>query len=463
VDKTALIKAAMDTAPTEDSPQSEEEIVDSSSEATRIEAEITHNASKRPALGRIDLFFRDLGPGLVTGCADDDPSGISTYAIAGATFGYATLWTALLSFPLMVGVQMMCSRLGMVTGRGLASVIRQTYPRWVLWGACLLLVTANVINIAADLGGMGEAAAMVTGVSAQPWTVLFTTLIVSFLFWSSYRQIAKVFKWITLVLLAYVATAFFAHVDWKTALVATFLPRPSWSRESLSVLVGILGTTISPYLFFWQAAQEVEEERAQGRNLAQRKGATDAELRRARIDVVTGMFASNFIMYFIILTTAATLHAHGTTHIDTARQAAEALLPLAGKAAYWLFTLGLIGTGMLGVPVLAGSSAYAIAEASAWRGSLEKKPRGAKHFYTVLAAAMFGGLAIDFAGLDAVKMMFWSAVLNGALAPPLILIVLLLTSDRRVMGERINSLLLRGLGWATFGLMTAATIGMLAS
>lgn len=453
----------MHTSPTEGSPRSKKKIAGPSSRVARIEHGTTESASKLPALSRLDLFFRDLGPGLITGCADDDPSGISTYAIAGASFGYATLWTALLSFPLMIGVQMMCSRLGMVTGRGLASVIRMHYPRWVLWGACLLLVTANVINIAADLGGMGEAAAMVTGVSPKFWTVLFTALIVSFLFWSSYRQIARVFKWITLVLLAYVVTAFFAHVDWRSALAATVLPRPSWSKESLSVLVGILGTTISPYLFFWQAAQEVEEERSQYRNLAQRKGATDAELRRARIDVVTGMFASNFIMYFIILTTAATLHAHGATHIDTARQAAEALRPLAGKAAYWLFTLGLIGTGMLGVPVLAGSSAYAIAEASAWRGSLEKKPRGARRFYTVLAMAMMGGLAIDFAGLDAVKMLFWSAVVNGALAPPLILLVVLLTSNRRVMGARVNSPLLRGLGWITFGLMTAATIGMLVS
>jgi NRAMP (natural resistance-associated macrophage protein)-like metal ion transporter len=427
------------------------------------EAENLESTSKPPALSRVDLFFRDLGPGLITGCADDDPSGISTYAIAGAAFGYGTLWTALISFPLMVGIQMMCSRLGMVTGRGLASVIRLNYPRWILWCACLLLVTANVINVAADLGGMGEATAMVTGVNAKIWILFFAALIVSFLFWSSYRQIARVFKWTTLVLLAYVATAFLGHVDWRSAVVATIFPRLSWSRESLSVLVGILGTTISPYLFFWQAAQEVEEERAQGRNLAQRKGATDAELRRARIDVVTGMFASNFIMYFIILTTAATLNAHGTTHIATARQAAEALRPLAGDAAYWLFTLGLVGTGMLGVPVLAGSCAYAIAEAFAWRGSLEKKPRGARRFYTVLAAAMAGGLAIDFAGLDALKMLFWSAVVNGALAPPLILLVVLLTSNRRVMGERINSPLLRGLGWITFVFMSAATVGMLMS
>lgn len=423
-------------------------------------------ATEKPmprAANQVERFFRDLGPGLITGCADDDPSGISTYAIAGASFGYATLWTALLSFPLMVGVQIMCSRLGMVTGRGLASVIRMHYPRWILWGACLLLVTANVVNIAADLAGMGEAAAMVLGVSAKVWTVLFAGLIVSFLFWSSYRQIARVFKWTTLVLLVYVVTAFFAHVDWTAALTATVLPRLPWSRDSLSVLVAILGTTISPYLFFWQAAQEVEEKRAQGLNLAQRKGASNAELRRARIDVITGMFASNFIMYFIILTTAATLHAHGTTHINTARQAAEALRPLAGNAAYWLFTLGLIGTGMLGVPVLAGSSAYAIAEASAWRGSLERKPDGARRFYAVLAAAMLGGLAIDFAGVDAVKMLFFSAVVNGALAPPLILLVVLLTSNERVMGQRVNSPVLRIFGWITFVLMSAATIGMLVS
>jgi len=361
----------------------------------------------------------------------------------------------------MVSVQMMCGRLGLVTGRGLASVIRLNYSRWVLWGACSVLVTANVINIAADLGGMGETAAMVSGVSAKIWTLFFTAVIVSFLFWSSYRQIARLLKWTTLVLLAYVGTAFFAHVDWKTAAMATIVPRLAWSRESLSVLVGLLGTTISPYLFFWQAAQEVEEERAQGRNPAQRKGATDRELRRARIDVLTGMFASNLIMYFIILTTAATLHVHGVTHIDTAKQAAEALRPLAGGAAYWLFAIGLIGTGMLGVPVLAGSSAYAIAEASAWRGSLEKKPRGARRFYAVLAMAMIGGLAIDFVGLDAVKMLFWSAVINGALAPPLILLVVLLTSNRRVMGGRVNSPLLRLSGWLTFVVMTAATLGML--
>jgi NRAMP (natural resistance-associated macrophage protein)-like metal ion transporter len=421
----------------------------------------TAAATVTPPKNRLDLFFCDLGPGLITGCADDDPSGISTYSVAGAAFGYASLWTALLSLPLMISVQLMCGRLGMVTGKGLAAVVREHYPRWVLWSSCLLLITANVINIAADLGGMGEAAEMVTGLSKLIWTPLLTILITSFLFWSSYRQIARIFKWITLVLLAYVVTAFFAHVDWRAAWTATLLPRLSFSRDSLSVLVGILGTTISPYLFFWQAAQEVEEERAAGRNLAQRKGATSADLRRLRIDVFTGMFASNFIMYFIIVTTAATLHADGTTNIGTARQAAEALRPLAGNAAYWLFTLGLIGTGMLGVPVLAGSSAYAMAEAGAWKGSLEKKPRGARRFYSVLAAAMLGGLLINFLVLDAVKMMFWAAVINGALAPPLILLVVLLTSNPKVMGTRVNSPLLRVTGWCTFAVMITATVLML--
>jgi NRAMP (natural resistance-associated macrophage protein)-like metal ion transporter len=409
----------------------------------------------------VEVFFADLGPGLITGCADDDPSGISTYSMTGAIFGYGLLWTALISFPLMVAVQMMCGRLGMVTGRGLAGVLRRRYSRWVLWGACGLLIVANVVNIAADLGGMADATEMITGVNSLVWTPLYTAIIVGFLFWSSYRQIARIFKWITLVLLAYVITAFFANVDWRQALWATLLPHPVWSRQYIEVLVGILGTTISPYLFFWQASEEVEEERAMGRTLAQRKGATDAELRALRVDVTTGMFASNFVMYFIILTTAATLHAHGIVKIDTAKQAAEALRPLAGKAAYVLFTLGLIGTGMLGVPVLAGSCAYAVSEAGAWRGSLEKKPRGARKFYGVLGVAMGLGLVIDYTGLDAIKMLFWSAVTNGILAPPLILLILLVTSDRKVMGNQISSRAERTLGWVTFVIMTAAAAAML--
>jgi NRAMP (natural resistance-associated macrophage protein)-like metal ion transporter len=414
-----------------------------------------------PPHWRLRRFFAELGPGLITGAADDDPSGISTYSVAGAAFGYAPLWTALLSFPLMAAVQLMCARLGMVSGRGLASVIRHRYPRRVLWGACGLLIVANVINIGADLGGMAAVTEMVTGVRAVVWTPLYAGLIVSLLFWSSYRQIARVFKWLTLVLFAYVVTAFLAHPDWWAVLRATVIPHVEWSNGYLAIFVGILGTTISPYLFFWQAAQEVEEDRAAGRRtVQQRRGATDDELRRARTDVLAGMFFSNVVMYFIILTTAATLHASGQTSIATARQAAEALRPLAGDGAYWLFAIGLIGTGMLGVPVLAGSCAYAVAEAEGWRGSLEDTPRLARRFYAVVAVAMLVGLVLNFVRLDAVTMLFWSAVVNGVLASPLIVLVVLLTGDRAVMGKRVNPPLLRWLGWTTAAVMSAATLGM---
>ncbi|HMG72182.1 MAG TPA: Nramp family divalent metal transporter [Pyrinomonadaceae bacterium] len=424
----------------------------------------TRKIAKKVAPRRVRTFFAELGPGLITGAADDDPSGISTYSVTGASFGYAPLWTALFSFPLMASVQMMCARLGMVTGLGLAGVIRQRYSRWILWGACSLLIVANVVNIGADLGGMADATEMVTGVNSLVWTPVYAALITSLLFWTSYRFIAKIFKWLTLVLFAYVITAFLAHPDWRAVLHSTFVPHVQWSSGYIATFVGILGTTISPYLFFWQAAQEVEEERKKGRRtVAEREGATDEELRQSRTDVLTGMFFSNLVMYFIILTTAATLHAHGKTTIDTAQQAAEALKPLAGNGAYLLFTLGLIGTGMLGVPVLAGAAAYAVAEARNWRGTLEDKPRLAKKFYAIVALAMILGLVLDYAGFNAVKMLFWSAVLNGVLAPPLIVLVVLLTSNKKVMGDRVNPPLLKWLGWATAGVMTVAAIAMFAT
>jgi Mn2+/Fe2+ NRAMP family transporter len=361
----------------------------------------------------------------------------------------------------MAAVQLMCARLGMVTGRGLSAAVRIHYPRWVLWGACSILVVANVINIGADLGGMAEATQLITGVRSLIWIPFYALLIIGLLFWTSYKLIAKIFKWLTLVLFAYVLASFYAHVDWRHALAVTFVPHLEWSRGFLAVLVAILGTTISPYLFFWQAAEEVEEERAKGRTLLQRQGATTRELRTARADTVAGMFFSNFIMYFIILTTAATLHAHGQTDITTARQAAEALRPLVGDGAYLLFTLGLIGTGMLGVPVLVGSCAYAVAEGAAWRGSMADKPKSARGFYAVMAVAMALGLVLNFAGINAVRMLFWSAVVNGLLAPPLILLVILLTSDTNVMGKHVNPPLLRFLGWATFVVMVAAAAGMI--
>ena len=363
----------------------------------------------------------------------------------------------------MAAVQLMCARLGMVTGRGLGGVIRKRYPPWVLWAACLLLIVANVFNIAADLGGMGDAMHMVTGIQSWWWTPFFTALITVLVIWVSYQWIVRVFKWLTLVLFAYVITAFLAHPDWSGVLRATFVPHVEWTRGYMSVLVGILGTTISPYLFFWQASQEVELERDLGKvTVAQRRGATDEELSIATTDVRTGMFYSNLVMYFILLTTAATLHAHGMKTIETAQQAAEALGPLAGKGAYWLFTLALVGTGMLAVPVLAGSCAYAIAEAAIWRkASLSEPGWRAPRFYAVIAIAMLIGLALDFAGLNAVKMLFWSAVVNGVLAPPLVVLVVMLSSDRKVMGERINSLTANTLGWICAAVMTIAAVAML--
>jgi NRAMP (natural resistance-associated macrophage protein)-like metal ion transporter len=416
---------------------------------------------RRGGKAQFRRFFACLGPGLITGAADDDPSGISTYSVTGAAFGYAPLWTALFSFPLMTAVQLMCARLGMVTGEGLAGVIRRRYPRWVLWSACALLVIANTVNIGADLGGMGKVSEMVMGIRSYYWTAFYAVLIGSFLIWWSYYTIARIFKWLTLVLFAYVLAAVLAKPDWTAVLRSTFIPHVEWSGVYWATLVGIFGTTISPYLFFWQASQEVEEERKQGHlTVEARKGATAKELRKSRTDVITGMFFSNLIMYFIILTTATTLHAHGKTTISTAEDAAEALRPLAGAGAYWLFSLGLIGAGMLGVPVLAGSSAYAVAEGAVWKGSLDDRAANAREFYGVIAVGLALGLALDYAGFNPVAMLFWSAVLNGVLAPPLIVIVLLLTSNPAVMGSRTNPKWLAALGWLTVVVMTAASIAM---
>jgi NRAMP (natural resistance-associated macrophage protein)-like metal ion transporter len=420
----------------------------------------------RKALGRVGSprlrhFFHDLGPGLITGAADDDPSGISTYSVAGASFGYGLLWTALFSFPLMAAVQLMCARLGMVTGLGLAGVVRRRYSAPVLWGACALLIVANTFNIGADLGGMAEVMQMMTGVTSYFWLPLFTILIVVLLVWLSYKHIARIFKWLTIVLFSYVLAAFLAHPRWSEVLKATVIPQLKLDATYVATILGVLGTTISPYLFFWQAAQEVEEERAMGRRTVRaRLGATDAELRAMRADVLTGMAFAGVVMYFIIVTTGATLYATGQRDIETARQAAEALRPLAGSGAYWLFTLGLIGTGMLGVPVLAGSAAYAVSEAMHWRGSLEDRPRRSPKFYAVLVVAVLLGLILNYLKLNAVRMLFWAAVLNGMLAPPLIILVTLLSSDRSVMGERVNPLVLTVLGWTTAAVMLAATVMM---
>ncbi len=415
--------------------------------------------------GRIVHYVKELGPGLITGAADDDPSGISTYSVAGATFGYSTLWTALLTFPLMAAVQLMCARLGKVTGRGLGSVLRTRYASWVSWVVCILLVIANLFNISADLAGMADSMQMITGIHAYVWTPIFAVFIVALLLFASYRTTANIFKWLTLVLFAYFITAFLAHPDWAAVFKSTFIPRIEFSQQYLAVLVGLLGTTISPYLFFWQAAQEVEEDRALGKKtVSARKGATIQELETTRTDVVSGMLLSNLVMYFIILTAAATLHAHGITQIETARQAAEALRPLAGQGAYLLFAFGIVGTGILAIPVLAGSCAYAVADAMKLRSaSLNAKPHRAPVFYAVISAAVLIGIGVDFAGVNSVKMLLWSAILNGLLAPPLVVMVVLLTNDRKVMGNKVNSRKMSILGWTCALVMTAAAVGLLIS
>lgn len=411
---------------------------------------------------RVRAFFRGLGPGLITGAADDDPSGISTYATAGAAYGFGQLWTVLFTLPLMAAVQLMCARIGLVSGRGLASVLRRYYSRQLLWFACLLLLFANTVNIAADLGGMGEAAELITGLPSLVFIPMFAGVILLLLIFSSYSALVRIFKWLTLALFAYVITAFVTHPDWIDVARSTMWPRLTFTSDYLMTLVGILGTTISPYLFFWQAAEEVEEEKKRGlMSVGRRRGATREELNAASRDTLLGMAFSNLIMYFIILTTGATLYLAGQRDIQTAQQAAEALRPLAGNAAYLLFSIGLIATGFLGVPVLAGSAAYAVAEAGAWRSGMNERPRLAKKFYAVIAIAMTAGVAMDYAGLNAIRMLFWSAVLNGVLAPPLIVIILLVSNNPRVMGQHVNGRVMNALGVFATVVMSAAALASL--
>ena len=415
------------------------------------EAVHSHNPAVR--------YFKTLGPGLVTGASDDDPSGIATYSVAGAAYGYGLLWTALVTYPLMAAIQLVCARIGLVTGRGLAGAVRDHYPRKVLFGACALLLVANVFNIAADLGGMAEAGAMLTGLPALPLVLVFGVGITLVTVYTSYATFARCLKWLTAVLFAYLAAAFLAHPDWPAVLRATIVPALQWNERAVGTLVGILGTTISPYLFFWQASQEVEEQKDQGKKtLAQRRGATAHELADARLDVNTGMLFSNVVMYFIILATASTLHRTGHQDIQTARQAAEALRPVAGDAAYLLFALGLIGTGLLAIPVLAGSASFAIAELLRWRAGLDLKPRRARRFYMVLAGAIITGTVLAAFDTNPIRILFFSAVLNGLLAPPLMVLVMLVGSNRKIMGKHVSGFWLRLLGWTATAVMTAGAI-----
>ena len=385
-------------------------------------------------------MLRSLGPGIITGAADDDPSGIATYSVAGAQLGTKLLWTALLTWPLMAAVQIMCARIGKVTGQGLAGNLSKRFPRWLLLTLIIALLGANTINIAADLAGMADAASMLCRINSRWFVVAFALLISWATVKLQYYQIANVLKWMVLVLFAYPITAFVVGPNWGQVLHDTLVPSMPHTRDEWATLVAILGTTISPYLFFWQASEEVEEEKLAGQStLALRKGATTEELELRNIDVGVGAFFSNMVMFFIILTTALTLNRHGITHIETSRQAAEALRPFAGNFAAVLFTLGIIGVGFLAIPTLAGSAAYAFAETLGWRQGLNKKLKQARWFYALILTSTGVGVALDFVGVNPVKALYWTAVVNGLLAPFLLVGILVVASDKKLMQDQPSS------------------------
>jgi NRAMP (natural resistance-associated macrophage protein)-like metal ion transporter len=398
-------------------------------------------------------LLKSLGPGIITGAADDDPSGIATYSVAGAQLGTKLLWTAFVTWPLMAAVQMMCARIGKVTGQGLAANFKLRFPKWILLVFVIALLAANTINIGADLAGMADAAAMLSGINSH-WFVITFALLIS---WATvrlqYQQIANVLKWLVLVLFAYPVTAFVVGANWSQVLRDTFVPSFPHSQDEWATLVAILGTTISPYLFFWQASEEVEEEKSAGQNtLAKRRGATKEELELRNIDVGVGAFFSNIVMYFIILATAVTLNRHGITQIETSRQAAEALRPFAGRFATTLFTLGIVGVGFLAIPTLAGSTAYAFAETLGWRQGLNMKLRQARWFYMLILVSTGVGVALDFIGINPVKALYWTAVINGLVAPFMLVAILVVAADKKLMQGQPSS----RLGWIVVAITTAA-------
>jgi NRAMP (natural resistance-associated macrophage protein)-like metal ion transporter len=410
----------------------------------------------------IRRFLRTLGPGLITGASDDDPSGIATYAQAGAALGYAPLWTALITFPLMWAVQYICAKIAMVTGRGIAGVLRQHYSKSLLYPIVGSLAVANTINAGVDIGAIAAAINLLLPVPMAPMVVAIAAIILILQVWGSYRLIASIFKWLSIALLGYIIAAFFAAPHWHEVLRGTLVPTVHGDRHFLTILVAILGTTITPYLFFWQANQEVEEEISMGRRtLAQRRGATRIELIFANWDVATGMLFSNVVMYFIILTSAATLHTTGQTDIQSATEAAEALRPLAGKGAYILFAVGLIATGFMTVPILTGSAAYAIAEALGLRHGMDERPQHAKLFYGVIALSTLLGILINFLGISPMTALVWTAVVNGLLAPPLLIVVMLIANNRKILGNKVNGFIANLAGWAATTMMLVAAVALL--
>jgi NRAMP (natural resistance-associated macrophage protein)-like metal ion transporter len=410
-------------------------------------------------------WLRQLGPGLITGAADDDPSGIATYSQAGAQFGYQLGWTVVLTYPLMVGIQMISARMGRVTGHGLAANIRLRFPKSVLYAIVAMLVVANTINVAADLAAMGEALQLVGGGPEHGHAVVFGLLCLTLQVFLPYQRYVRYLRWLTLALLAYVAVVFAIAVPWREALLGIVWPRLAPGAAALTVVVAVFGTTISPYLFFWQAAQEVEALNADpaAYPLARAPEGAREHLARIRVDTYVGMGFSNLIALFIIIATAATLHRAGVTDIQTSAQAAEALRPLAGDAAFLLFSLGIIGTGLLAVPVLAGSAAYAVAEAFEWKSGLDLKLLEAREFYAIIALATLGGVAIDFTPIDPIKALFWSAVINGVIAVPIMIVTMLMADDPQVMGPFAVTRRLKALGWLATWTMAAAVVAMFAT
>jgi NRAMP (natural resistance-associated macrophage protein)-like metal ion transporter len=407
-------------------------------------------------------FLRSLGPGLITGASDDDPSGIATYSQVGARFGMGMLWTMLLSYPFMTAIQEISARIGRVTSHGIAGNMRRHYPAWMLYGCVALLFAANTINLGADIGAMAAAAALVAHGPALVWIALFAAISIALEIYLPYTRYVSILKWLTLSLFAYVATAFSVHIDWPAALRQTILPSLKFHASSFTALTAILGTTISPYLFFWQASQEAEEvvDGAQDRALKIAPEQAPAQLQRIRIDTYIGMGISNLVAFFIILTTAATLHAHGITSIDTAEQAAAALKPFAGPFASLLFTLGIVGTGLLAIPVLAGSAAYALGETFRWRVGLEYKPNQARNFYFVLALAIVTGSLLNMLHMNPIKALYWSAVLNGVVSVPVMIVMMRMASNHKVMGRFQLPPYLKAMGWIATALMSLTVLGM---
>lgn len=409
----------------------------------------------------VKRFLDRLGPGLITGASDDDPSGIGTYSQAGASLGFATLWTAIVTLPLMIVVQHICAKIGMCSGRGLAGVLHRYYSKKLLYPVVIGLVVANTINAGADIAAIAAAINMFVPVPVATMVIPIAVAIVVLQIWGSYRLIMKIFKWLTLSLFAYVIAAFLAKPDWFAVAKATFIPQISFTSEYITTIVAILGTTISPYLFFWEASEEVEEEKSEGRTkLSERKGATDKEIKNEKIDTIVGMLFCNVVFYFVILAAGATLHVSGKTDIQSATDAAQSLRPLAGNFASVLFGIGLIGAGLLAVPVLTGSAAFAVAETFNWPSGLDEKPRHAKKFYGVIAASTIIGVVIDFAGINPISALFWTAVINGVVAPPLLVVVMLVANNKRVMGSRTNGLFTNIVGWLAAAIMFAAALGM---